>query len=130
MCSPGGNATINSLMNVATFLLEITSHSHSFISSTESSTTIFMSSFTFTWQPKRQWACCSLRLKCTISVGNMLPPPVVTRTLHCPQLPFPPQAEGRCTPLLDSVARSDEPVSTSISFLSLIFMRILPEGTR
>ena len=37
MCSPLGNATMNSLMNVATFLLEITSHSHSFTPSTDSS---------------------------------------------------------------------------------------------
>ena len=34
MCSPLGNATINSLINVATFLLEITSHSHSLTPST------------------------------------------------------------------------------------------------
>ena len=37
MCSPLGNATINSLINAATFLLEITSHSHSLTPSTDSS---------------------------------------------------------------------------------------------
>ena len=38
MCSPLGNATINSLINVATFLLLITSHSHSLTPNTSSGT--------------------------------------------------------------------------------------------
>ena len=29
------------------------------------------------------------------SVGNKVPPPSITLTRHCPQVPRPPQAEGR-----------------------------------
>ena len=63
MCAPLGNCTLNSLMNVATFLLEITVHSYSFTPSTLSGTLIFMSLFTLHWHPSLQWSFISLRVK-------------------------------------------------------------------
>ena len=130
MCSPGGRATINSLMKVATFLFEITSHSHSFTPRTDSGTTIFMSFFTFTWQPSRQWFICCLREKCTCSVGRISPPPSRTWQRHCPHEPPPPQAEGRNIFSLARVLSRLPPVSTSTFLSSLMVMTALPDGTR
>ena len=130
MCSPLGNATMNSLMNVATFLLEITSHSHSFTPSTLSGTLMAISPFTFTWQPRRQWSCICLRLKCGVSEGKISPPPSITWHLHCPQEPLPPQAEERNTPFTDSVFSNVEPEATSSSLSPLIVSFTLPEGTK
>ena len=46
MCSPGGNATLNSLMNDDTLEFEITVHSHSLTPNTASGT--FIERFPFT----------------------------------------------------------------------------------
>ena len=130
MCSPLGRATMNSLINVATFLLEITSHSHSFTPSTDSSILIAISPFTFTWQPRRQWSCCCLRLKWGTSEGRISPPPSSTWHLHCPQDPLPPHADDRNIPFTDSVLSKVEPEATSNSFSPLIVSFTFPDGTR
>ena len=109
MCSPGGNATMNSLMNELTFLLLITVHSHSFTPSMLSGTLIFKSPFTLHWHPRRQWSLICLRVKCGRSESSISPPPSNTCTLHCPQLDFPPHAEGRNIPFSLSVLIKDEP---------------------
>jgi len=57
ICSPGGSATLNSLIKLLTLLLEITVHSHSFTLRISSLTLMERSPFTFVWHPKRQ---CSL----------------------------------------------------------------------
>ena len=130
MCSPGGRATINSLMKVATFLFEITSHSHSFTPNTDSGTIIFMSFFTFTWQPSRQWFSCCFREKCTCSVGKISPPPSNTWQRHWAHEPPPPHADGRNIFSLDSVLSKLLPVSTSICLSLLMVIVAFPDGTR
>ena len=75
-----------------------------------------MSSFTFTWQPKRKSCSISFLEKCGSSVGKIDPPPLVTWQVHCTQVPPPPQAEGRKIPSLLNVVSKEEPPSTSISF--------------
>ena len=130
ICSPLGRATMNSLMNVATLLFEITSHSYSLMSRTEAGTLMSRSFFTLTWQASRQSSFISLRVKCTASVGSISPPPAVTCTLHCPQLPLPPQAEGRKTSLVAMAESRGTPEATS-TFLSLLIVTVtLPELTR
>ena len=128
-CSPSGSFTTNSLMKVATLLLLTTSHSHFFMPSTSSGISIFISSFTFTWQPRRHWVCCCLRVKKPVSVGRISPPPSVTRHLHIPHVPPPPHADGRKIFSALSVLRRDAPGDTSSSFSpSLIFTFTFPEG--
>jgi hypothetical protein len=51
--SPSGSCTTNSLMKVATFLLETTVHSHFFAARAEAGTSTSMSSLTLTWQERR-----------------------------------------------------------------------------
>src|SRR5690606_15974218 len=88
----------SSLMNVATLLLETTSHSHFFTPKISSGTSIFMFCLTATWQERRQPSFSSRLVKCAFSVGSMEPPPSSTLHLHCAQLPPPPQAEDRKSP--------------------------------
>ncbi len=128
MCSPAGSCTLNSLMKVATLRLLTTVHSYSLMLRMLSGSFRLMSSFTFTWHPRRQPSCICLRLKCGVSVGRMLPPPLTTRHLHWPQEPLPPQAEGRWTPCSLSVDISVPPVGTVISLSSLMVIFTLPCG--
>ena len=129
MCSPLGNATINSLINVATFLLLITSHSHSLTPNTSSGTWTTISSFTLHWQAKRQWSFTCLREKKPFSVGRISPPPSITWARHWPHLPPPPQAEDKKMPPLCSAPSKVPPIGVSISFSPLTFKLTFPEGT-
>jgi len=117
-------------MKVATLLFDTTSHSHFFTPSTASGTLISMSCFTFTWHPRRQFACCSLREKCTFSVGSISPPPASTWQRHCAHEPPPPQAEGKKILFSASVDSRLEPTSTSTSFSPLMVTFTFPEGER
>ncbi len=128
MCSPAGSCTLNSLMKVATLRLLTTVHSYSLMLRMLSGSFRLMSSFTFTWQPRRQPSCICLRLKWGVSVGRMLPPPFTTRHLHWPQEPLPPQAEGRWTPASPRVLIKVPPVGTVSSLSSLIVIFTLPCG--
>ena len=131
MCSPGGKATMNSLMNEDTSLLLTTVHSYSLTDSTLSGTWMDMLSLTLTWQPKRQWSICSLREKWGTSVGRICPPPSVTCTLHWPQLPLPPQALDSMTPFSCRVFSRVLPLLTSSSLVPLLMLIFtLPDGTR
>ena len=130
MCSPGGRATLNSLMKVATFLFEITVHSHSLTPRIDSSILSCRSFFTFTWQPRRQWSFCCLRVKCTVSVGSISPPPSSTWHLHCPHEPLPPQAEGRCTPASPIDANSVPPAGIWYSLSPFTTTFTSPDATR
>ena len=87
-----------------------------------------MSSFTFTWQPRRQLSATSLREKWGVSVGRMEPPPVFTWHLHWTHVPPPPQADGKNTPLLPKVVSSVEPPSTSSVCSPLMVILSLPAG--
>ncbi len=127
-CSPSGSLTTNSLIKVATLWLLTTSHSHFLIPRTSSGITISMSSFTLTWQPRRHWLFCCFLVKKPVSVGRISPPPFVTRHLHMPQVPPPPQAEGRNIFSFESVERSDDPGLTVSSLSPLIVTLTLPEG--
>ena len=130
MCSPGGSATLNSLMKLDTLLLEMTVHSHSLTLRIASETLTLRSPCTFVWHPSRQWSLISFRVKCPFSVSRISPPPSSTCRRHCPQLPLPPQAEERCTPFSLRVESSEPPCSTS-SFLSpLMVMVTFPLGLR
>ena len=66
---------MNSLMKVATFSLEMTSHSSFLTLSALSGTAIWRLSLTLTWQPRRQPSLICLREKKPVSVGRMVPPP-------------------------------------------------------
>ena len=129
MCSPLGRATINSLIKVATFLLEITSHSHSFTPNTSSGTLTVISSFTLHWQAKRQLSFCCLREKNTFSVGKISPPPSITCARHWPHLPPPPQAEDKKIPPPCKAPNNVPPIGVSIFFSPFTFKFTLPEGT-
>lgn len=63
-----------------------------------------------------------------VSVGNISPPPDKTRQRHMPQLPPPPQAEGRNILLEANDASSVVPAGVSTVRSSLIVMRRLPAG--
>ena len=80
-------------MKVATFSLEMTSHSSFLTLRALSGTAIWRLSLTLTWQPRRQPSLICLREKKPVSVGRMVPPPSRTWSLHWPQLALPPQAE-------------------------------------
>ena len=69
-------------MKVATFLFEITSHSHFLAPKTSSGTTICILSFTGTWHDNLHPSFFSLLVKCDSSVGNIDPPPLTTLHLH------------------------------------------------
>ena len=129
MCSPLGNCTINSLMKVATFLLEITSHSHSFTPSTSSGTFTFISSFTLVWQAKRQCSFCCLREKKTFSVGRISPPPSMTCARHWPHLPPPPQADDKKMPPPCKAPSKVPPIGVSTSFSPFTVNLTFPDGT-
>ncbi len=131
MCSPSGSLTVNSLMKVATFSLEMTSHSSFFTLRALSGTAIWMLSFTFTWHPRRQPSLICLREKKPVSVGRMVPPPSSTCSLHWPQLALPPQAEGRKMPWSASVCMTSPPGVTSSSLVPLLMLILtVPEGVR
>ena len=128
-CSPSGRRTVNSLMKVATFLLEMTSHSSFLTLRVESGTAILRLSFTFTWQPRRIPSLICLRLKKPFSVGRISPPPSRTCTLHWPQLALPPQAEGRKILWSARVCITSPPWATSSTFLPLLMSMVtVPEG--
>ena len=55
-----------------------------------------------------------------VSVGRIEPPPSITWHLHMPQVPPPPQADGRKISLADSVFKSVLPGDT-VNSLSLTF---------
>src|SRR5690606_18512800 len=92
---------------------------------------IFMSCFTLTWQDNRTLFCCSVRLRWPTSVGRTSPPPSSTTHLHSPQVPPPPQAEGRNIFWLLKVLIRVEPPETTKGFFSSLLMTILtsPEVT-
>ena len=100
------------------------------MSSTEAGTSMAISSLTFTWQARRQLSLISLREKWTVSVGRISPPPLTTCTLHWPQLPLPPQAEGRNTLLSAMVESRGFPELASTVVSLLMVMVTLPEWTR
>lgn len=89
-----GSCTLSSLMNVATFLLEMTVHSHFLTPNTLSGTRMSMSPLTLTWHASLMPALSCFLLRCEYSTGSGSPPPESTVHLHCPQLPFPPHADG------------------------------------
>ena len=128
MCSPTGSCTLNSLMKVATLRLLTTVHSYSLTFRIDCGTTILRFSFTFTWQPKRQWSWICLRVKKPTSVGKIEPPPSTTRHLHWPQLPLPPQAEGRYTFCSARVLMRVLPTGTVSSLSSLMVIFTSPLG--
>ena len=130
MCSPSGKATLNSLINELTFLLEMTVHSHSFTPMTLSGTFNERFPFTLHWQPNRQWSLISLREKWGRSESRISPPPSNTCTLHCPQLAFPPQAEGKKMPFSLSVVITLLPWGTLIFLSPLMTISTLPLGLR
>ena len=116
-------------MKVATFLFEITSHSHFLTLNALSGTAICISSFTLTWQPSLQLLVICFLLKKPTSVGRIVPPPDITRHLHCPQLPLPPQADGRKIFSAANVASNEEPGVTSTTFEpSFMFIFTVPLG--
>ena len=119
-CSPSGSFTTNSLRKVEMLRFETTVHSHFLTPSTASGTWILRFSFTLTWQPRRQWSLAILREMKPVSVGRMSPPPSSTWHLHMPHEPPPPQADGRKTLLLASVASSVEPLSVRMTFSPLL----------
>jgi hypothetical protein len=73
----------------------------------------------------------SPRLMCEVSVGSRAPPPSWTSTLHTPQVPLPPQAEGMKILLAASVLRSVLPAGVTIAFSgsSLMVMVTSPDAT-
>ena len=89
---------------------------------------IFISFFTFTWQPKRTPSANCLRVKCGVSVGRASPPPSCTWHSHCIQVPPPPQAEGKNIFSLLKVVSNVEPLSTSISLSPFMVITTFPEG--
>ena len=130
MCSPLGRATLNSLMKVATLRLPITVHSHSFTPITDSGTFTSMSPFILAWHPSRQLSFISLREKCGFSESRISPPPFRICSLHCPQLAFPPQAEGRCIPCSLRVFITLSPCSTSSTLSPFTVSFTFPLGLR
>ena len=116
-------------MNVATLWLETTSHSHFLTLRADSGTTILRFSLTLTWHPNLQWSSICFLLKNPTSVGRIVPPPSSTRHLHWPQLPLPPQADGRKIFCSARVASSELPGVTSTSFWpSLMLILTFPDG--
>ena len=130
MCSPGGNATLNSFMKLDTFLFDMTVHSHSLTLRIESETFTLRLPFTLVWHPRRQCSFISLREKWPFSVSRISPPPSRTCRRHCPQLPLPPQADERCMPLSLSVESSEPPCSTSNFLSPLTVIVTFPLGLR
>ena len=72
----------------------------------------------------------SRRDRCTVSVGRISPPPESTCTRHWPQLPLPPQADGRNTLLMAIVDSSEPPEGASTVRWLLMFIATLPLCTR
>ena len=81
-------------MNVATLAFERTRQRHCRTLNTSGGSSMAMSCFTLTWQDSRTPQRASPRETWLNSVGRMAPPPSCTVTVHTPQLPLPPQAEG------------------------------------
>ena len=117
-------------MKLDTFLLLTTVHSHSFTPSTLSGTLTCKSPLTLHWQPSRQWSFTSFREKWERSESSISPPPSTTCSLHCPQLAFPPQADGKKMPFSLRVAITLLPWSTVSSLSPLTVIRTLPLGER
>src|SRR5690606_20524738 len=130
--SPSGRSSTSSLMKVATFSFDRTVHVHCRAENTEGGISIWMSSLSFTWHERRTPMRASMREMCDFSVGSMAPPPSSTRTVHTPQLPFPPQAEGMKTSCAASVFSSVPPARAVMarSGSSLIRLVTSPEATR
>ena len=93
-------------MKVATLWFERTLHRHCRTLKTSAGISIFMSCLTFTWQDNRTPSRTSPRLIWLSSVGRTAPPPSSTLTVHTPQLPFPPHADGMKILLSASVPSS------------------------
>ena len=130
MCSPGGSATINSLMKLDTFLFDITVHSHSLTPITLSGTLIFKSPLTLHWHPSLQWSFISFRVKWDFSESSISPPPSRTCTLHCPQDALPPQADERNIPLLFNTDIRLSPCPVVIVLSPFTVIVTLPPGDR
>src|SRR5690606_23991160 len=90
-----------------------------------------MSCFTFTWQDNLTLFCCSARDRWPTSVGRTSPPPSSTTHLHSPQVPPPPQAEGRKIFWALKVLIRVDPPETTNGLVSSPLMMILtsPEVT-
>ncbi len=73
---------------------------------------MFMSCLIETWHAKRSPCAASRLVICPNSVGRISPPPDLTFTLHCPQVPPPPQAEDTNKPLSARAVSSFEPEGT------------------
>ena len=97
-------------MNVATLAFERTLHCQRRMSNTSAGISMRMSCFTLTWQDRRTPPRTSPRSRWLSSVGSTAPPPSSTVTLHTPQLPLPPQADGTNRLLAASVPSSVLPV--------------------
>ncbi len=99
-------------MNVATFSFERTLHSHLRTPKTSRGTSTFIGCLTATWQARRVPAAASRLVTCEASVGSSEPPPSSTFTLHCPQVPPPPQAEETYSSASASAPSSLPPTGT------------------
>src|SRR5690606_39013431 len=120
------------LMKVATLWFERTVHSHLRTPKTSSGRMILMSFLILTWHDRRTPSRASPRFTCLVSVGNSAPPPSHTFTLHTPQEPLPPQADGMNTLLSASVPSSVPParVRSALSGSSLTVMVTSPLLTK
>src|SRR5690606_29851343 len=129
--SPAGSSRMSSLMNVATFSLDRTVHSHLLTEKTSCGTSIRMSLFTLTWQVSRTPSRASPRDTWLSSVGRSAPPPSSTVALHTPHVPLPPHADGMKMPQVASVPSSVPPAFTSRGFSvsPLTTIRTAPDDT-
>ena len=123
---------MSSLMKVETLLFERTVACHFLTEKISGGISICISCLTGHWQARRVPSFTSLRVMWPSSVGRMSPPPFRTRTLHWPQVPPPPHAEGTKMFTLASVWRSLPPVGTETALLasSLMLMVTFPDGIK
>ena len=116
-------------MKVATLRFERTRQSHFFTPNTSSETRTSMSWKTVTWQARRSPSRASRLVISEASVGSNSPPPLNTLTLHCPQVPPPPQAEGTKMPASANAPSSFLPVGVATSRSPLTVRCASPCGT-
>ena len=123
-------------MKVATLRFDRTLHCHFRTLKISGGIAIFMGSLTLTWHDSRHPSRAAPRLMNPSSVGSNAPPPslspiCLTVTLHVPQVPLPPQADGTkilCSPrAFRRVVPTPE--STLFSGSSLMVMGTRPEAT-
>ncbi len=126
--APKGSSRMSSLMKVATLWFEWTLQVHSRTWKISAGTSISMFCLTLTWQERRQPSRARPRLMYESSVGSMAPPPSFTVTLHTPQLPLPPQAEGMKIFCSASAPSSVPParVRSGLSLSPLMMMNTSP----